>query len=164
MLTFQYSSHIAAPVEEVFAFHERADALNLLSPPGDGTEIVSRTGGLEVGAIVELRVPFGPFKLRWLAHHIGYEKNRLFIDEQREGPFAAWVHAHLFEPEGEGTRLTDSIEYALPGYLSGACWRLAHTQKAAADIRVPAFGHETGLRAISWKYQCKDVHSCSRAQ
>jgi ligand-binding SRPBCC domain-containing protein len=114
VLTFEYSSHIAAPVEEVFAFHERPDALELLSPPGSA-EIVSRSGGLEVGAIVELRVAFGPLKLRWLAHHIAYEKNRLFIDEQREGPFAAWVHAHLFQAEEAGTRLTDSIEYALPG-------------------------------------------------
>jgi ligand-binding SRPBCC domain-containing protein len=115
VLTFEYSSHIDAPVEQVFAFHERPDALEVLSPDWAKPTIIRRTGGIEVGAIVEMRVPFGPLKLRWLAHHIGYEKNRLFIDEQREGPFAAWVHAHLFAAEDGGTRLTDSVEFALLG-------------------------------------------------
>lgn len=115
MLTFEYSSYIDAPVAEVFAFHARPDALELLSPPGEKPTILSRSGGIEVGAMVDMRVPIGPVKVRWLAHHIGYEKNRLFIDEQRKGPMAAWVHAHLFTPEGDGTRLTDSIEFALPG-------------------------------------------------
>jgi ligand-binding SRPBCC domain-containing protein len=115
VLAFEYSSHIDAPVERVFAFHERPDALELLSPADLRPDILRRTGGIEVGATVELRVPFGPLKLRWIAHHIGYEKNRLFIDEQREGPFAAWVHAHVFTAEGGGTRLTDSIEFAMRG-------------------------------------------------
>jgi ligand-binding SRPBCC domain-containing protein len=115
MLTFEYSSLIAAPVEVVFGFHQRPDALELLTPPWDPIIIVKRLGGLEVGAQVDLRVKVGPLWLRWIAHHIAYEKNRLFIDEQREGPFAAWVHAHQFAPENDGTRLTDSIEFALPG-------------------------------------------------
>jgi ligand-binding SRPBCC domain-containing protein len=115
MMAFEYSSHIEAPVEDVFAFHERADAIELLTGPGQGVQVISRSGGLEIGAQVEFRIRVGPVKLYWLAHHIAYEKNRLFIDEQREGPFAAWVHAHRFDAEDGGTRLTDSIEFALQG-------------------------------------------------
>ncbi len=56
----------------------------------------------------------GPF--RWLAVHTDYEKNRLFVDEQREGPMALWVHQHRFEPVGaDATRLTDRVRYRLPG-------------------------------------------------
>jgi ligand-binding SRPBCC domain-containing protein len=117
MMTFEHSSFIAAPVEEVFAFHERPDAIELLTPPDKKIEVVRREGGLESGAVVEFRIPAGPLTLRWLAHHIAYEKNRLFIDEQRKGPFTAWVHAHKFKPEGCGTRLIDSIEFSLPGGL-----------------------------------------------
>ena len=115
MLQFEYSSWIAAPLEVVFDFHKRADVLELLMPPGGKIEVVDRRGGLEAGARIEFRIPVGPFRVRWVAHHIAYEEKRLFIDEQREGPFAAWVHAHLFTAENEGTRLTDSIEFALPG-------------------------------------------------
>jgi ligand-binding SRPBCC domain-containing protein len=129
MMHFEYSSRISAPVEVVFGFHQRADAIELLTPPEDKVQLVSREGGLEVGARVEFRIPIGPLRLRWVAHHIAYEKNRLFIDEQREGPFAAWVHAHLFSEEHGGTRLTDSIEFALPGGLvieKLAGWAVKH--------------------------------------
>ncbi len=114
-MQFEYSSFIDAPVEVVFAFHQRPDAIELLTPPERNIEVVHRSGGIEAGAIVEFLIPVGPFRIRWLAHHIAYEKNRVFIDEQRKGPFAAWVHAHHFAVEGEGTRLTDSIEFAMPG-------------------------------------------------
>ena len=34
---------------------------------------------------------------RWVALHTAYEKNRLFVDEQIDGPFARWIHRHEFE-------------------------------------------------------------------
>lgn len=103
---------IQAPVEEVFAFHERPDALELLTPAFPPVRVVNKSGGIERGARVELRV--GPF--RWLALHTEYEKNRLFEDEQVEGPMALWVHRHQFAAEGpRQCRLTDRVEYQLPG-------------------------------------------------
>jgi len=98
-------------VSAVFAFHEREDALALLSPPFPPTRVISRTGGIRSGARVELSLS----GLRWVALHTAYEKNRLFVDEQVEGPFAKWVHRHEFEDLGSRTRLTDTVEYLLPG-------------------------------------------------
>ena len=102
---------IKAPVDRVFRFHEQDDALALLSPGFPPVRIVSRTGGIAVGARVELRI--GPFV--WVALHTGYQRDRFFQDEQIEGPFARWVHSHEFEAVGAGTRLTDRIVYELPG-------------------------------------------------
>ena len=112
MAVFQKSILIDAPVEKVFAFHEREDALALLTPAFPPVRVVRKSGGIEPGGRVELRV--GPF--RWLALHTDYEKNRLFVDEQVEGPMAVWKHRHEFEPVGSWeTRLTDRVEYRLPG-------------------------------------------------
>lgn len=108
---FTKSVIINRPRSEVFRFHEREDALALLSPAFPPVRLMRRTGGIEAGARVELRVGF----LRWVAVHTAYEKDRLFIDEQVEGPFAKWVHRHEFEDDGPNTRLTDRIEYSLPG-------------------------------------------------
>ncbi len=103
---------IDAPPADVFRFHERPDALALLTPKFPPVRMVRRTGtGIEVGARIELRVVV----FRWIAVHTAYEKNRLFVDEQVQGPFAKWVHRHAFAAEGNGTRLTDRIEYELPG-------------------------------------------------
>lgn len=109
---FVKSVVIEAPVEVVFRFHEREDALALLSPPFPPVRMLSRTGGIEKGARVELRVGI----LTWVAVHTAYERNRLFEDQQVEGPFARWVHRHEFEAvDAHRTRLTDRIEYELPG-------------------------------------------------
>jgi ligand-binding SRPBCC domain-containing protein len=116
MPTFLKSVVVEAPVETVFAFHEREDALRLLSPRFPPLRVIRRTGGIEAGSIkpgsrVELKI--GPFL--WTALHTAYEKNRLFADEQVQGPFAKWVHRHEFEVVDGATRLTDRVEYRLPG-------------------------------------------------
>lgn len=111
MPTLQTSVVIAAPVEAVFAFHERDDALALLSPPFPPLRVVSRSGGIRPGGRVDLRI--GP--VRWLAAHTDYVPNQLFVDEQLEGPFASWVHRHEFEAVGARTRLTDHVTFTLPG-------------------------------------------------
>ena len=102
---------VHAPVERVFGFHEREDALRLLSPAVPRVRVLRRTDGIETGSRIELRI--GPFL--WIALHTAYEKNRLFADEQIAGPYAKWIHRHEFEAMGAATRLTDRVEYRLPG-------------------------------------------------
>jgi ligand-binding SRPBCC domain-containing protein len=111
MPLFVRSVVIEASVERVFAFHEREDALQLLSPAFPPVRLIRRSGGIETGARVVLHVLI----FRWVALHTVYQKNRLFVDEQLSGPFARWIHRHEFESFGNRTRLTDRIEYELPG-------------------------------------------------
>jgi ligand-binding SRPBCC domain-containing protein len=111
MPNFVQSVIIEAPVVEVFRFHERPDALALLTPSFPPVRVIQRTGGIESGARVELRV--GVF--RWIAVHTAFVRNQYFQDEQVEGPFAKWVHRHEFEPVAAYTKLTDRIDYELPG-------------------------------------------------
>ena len=85
------------PWDELFAWHERPGAFERLTPPWDEVELVERSGGIAVGARTVIRVPMGPMKRTWVAHHTAYEKGRLFRDEQVEGPFAKWIHTHHFE-------------------------------------------------------------------
>ncbi len=111
MPCFLKSVIVEASLATVFGFHEREDALQLLSPPFPPVRVIRKTGGIELGSEVELEI--GPFK--WTALHTAYERNRLFADEQIEGPFTKWIHRHEFEAVGGATRLTDRVEYRLPG-------------------------------------------------
>lgn len=115
MLHFQFSSLINAPVEAVWNFHERPDILQVLTPPWQPVEIVRREGGLDVGAISEFRLHLGPVPVRWVARHVECKPYRLFIDRQVDGPMQSWSHRHQFTAENGQTRLTDSIDYELPG-------------------------------------------------
>jgi len=111
MPVFSKSVIVKAPVETVFGFHEREDALRLLSPPFPPLRVIKKDGGLEPGSRVELKI--GP--VRWVALHSAFAKNHFFEDRQIAGPFAKWIHRHEFESLGDGTRLTDRVEYQLPG-------------------------------------------------
>ena len=111
MAQFVRSIVIHAPVQRVFGFHEREDALTLLTPKFPPSKLISKTGGITPGSRVVLQV--GP--IQWVALHGEYIKNRLFVDEQLSGPFKKWLHRHEFEDLGNWTRLTDRIEYELHG-------------------------------------------------
>ena len=111
MPVFIKKALINAPLKVVFGFHERDDVLALLSPAFLPVRVLRRSGGIAPGARVELRV--GIF--RWVALHTACERDRFFVDEQIEGPFAAWVHRHEFTSEGNKTTLTDRVEYQLKG-------------------------------------------------
>ncbi|GBF79400.1 SRPBCC family protein [Aphanothece sacrum] len=117
MLTFQYTTLINAPIETVWQFHERSDILVLLTPPWQPVQIIKREGGLGVGAISEFRLWLGFIPIRWLAHHIECNPPYLFVDRQEIGPMESWVHRHEFVNENGQTRLTDKIEYEIPGGL-----------------------------------------------
>jgi ligand-binding SRPBCC domain-containing protein len=115
MLHFKYSSIINAPVEVVWKFHERPDILQLLTPPWQPVQVIRREGGLAVGAITEFRLFIGVLSFTWVARHTEYEEYRLFTDRLISGPFDYWNHQHKFAPEGNKTRLTDEISFAIPG-------------------------------------------------
>ena len=115
MPRFEYSSWLDAPVDAVFGFHEQPDALELLTPRWPPVKVLRRPASLAVGTVVELRIGIWPLAVNWVAVHRAYEANHLFVDEQRSGPFARWVHSHYFTSERGGTTLQDSVEYALFG-------------------------------------------------
>src|SRR5512139_1918720 len=114
-LRFQRRTRIAAPSEAVFAWHARPGALERLVPPWEHVAVEERTGGIQDGARVVLRVDAGPIRLRWVAVHHEVVPGRQFCDRQDRGPFRYWRHRHRFEPDGPSAcRLEDDVEYALP--------------------------------------------------
>ena len=90
---------------------ERAEPL----PPVVGTELILLTkspiGRVRwVARITELVPPHGTIT--------GMEAR--FVDEQIEGPFKSWRHAHEFEAiDDRSTRCIDHIDYTLPYGLLG---------------------------------------------
>jgi ligand-binding SRPBCC domain-containing protein len=117
---FEKSSEFDVSAEILFGFHERPDALALLTPPWQETELLVPPGSLEVGTRVEMRVRVGPVWQTIVAEHVGYEPGRSFTDRMVRGPFAEWVHVHRVESLGpERSRLVDDVTYALPLGLVG---------------------------------------------
>ena len=121
-MQFVHESVFGVDVDALFGFHERPDAFSLLMPPWETVRNVKPATSLEVGAVASLEQRVGPIWIEIVAEHVAYEKNRLFVDEMRKGPFAAWRHEHRFESHADGSRLIDAITYEPP---MGVLGRLA---------------------------------------
>lgn len=112
-MLFVKESVFDATVEAVFAFHERADVLEILTPPWDEAQVILPPVSLAVGTEVRMRARVGPVWVTIEAKHVAYEKNVCFEDVMTRGPFRKWHHRHLFEPADGGCRLRDEIHYEL---------------------------------------------------
>lgn len=72
-------------------------------------------------------ISFGQ-EVSWEARHFGwtwhmtsriteFDRPRWFVDEMIRGPFNQFRHEHRFEPSGEGTLMTDVVEFEMPGWF-----------------------------------------------
>ncbi|QEG37575.1 SRPBCC family protein [Bythopirellula goksoeyrii] len=111
---FRWESRINASSEQVFRFHESAEALRSLIPPWEKMQVSESAGSLLPGSRVVLRGNVGPIPVSWVAIHTEYEPPHLFADRQESGPFAWWYHRHHILDDGEGTLLRDEVEYQVP--------------------------------------------------
>ncbi len=115
MSLFVKETLVAAPPEEVFAFHESPRALETLIPPWESMKVVESDRSLAVGSRVVLQGQMLFVPLKWVAVHTAYDPPHEFEDIQESGPFAKWVHQHKFIPAANsGTLLRDEVEYEMP--------------------------------------------------
>ena len=114
-MIFVKQSFIRATPERIFAFHEQPDALKILTPPWEQSQVIKSAKISDVGsqAIIEANI-LGPLKVRWVAEHTEYNPPSSFEDVQRKGPFRSWRHRHLISPCDAGALLRDEITYEVP--------------------------------------------------
>lgn len=118
--TFVKRTRMPVSAGELFAWHEAPGAFEKLTPPWERVEILERHGGIRDGARVTVRVGRWPLRLRWELEHRDYIAGLQFCDVQVRGPFAAYRHLHLMEPDGpDASFLEDRIEFAMPLGLLG---------------------------------------------
>ena len=48
-----------------------------------------------------------------------FEREKLIVVEQKQGPLKRWVHANHFEATDTGTRIVEKIDFEPPGGLLG---------------------------------------------
>lgn len=116
MMRLHYRTELSGhDPETVFAWHERAGALERLTPPWAVVDVLEREGGIRDGGTLVLRVHRGLTAFKWALRHKDYVENERFRDEQTAGPLRSWLHTHRFEAiDGTGTKVEDEIEVEPP--------------------------------------------------
>lgn len=116
---FIKESFFSIPKSELFAFHERKDAFNLLTPEFAKVESLTTASTLKPSDdVVRFNALFLFLKFQFEMIHTEYVKDQLFVDEQKKGLFSAWRHEHHFLQAGwkedPFSMLRDEIRFSHP--------------------------------------------------
>ncbi len=123
-----YSSEVPAPVDEVFAWHERPGAITRLTPPWQPVTVASEATSLVDGQAVLSIFP----GIRWVAQHGDHQPPEHFADRLTSLPLR-WRHDHEFTALDGSTRVTDRVDTPVPAAALRSMVRYRH-RTLAGDL------------------------------
>ncbi len=105
-------------LEEAWDFFSNPRNLAVITPPEMGFAIAHELPArMHPGLIIQYRVrPLFNLPVTWVTEitHVvegGVVEGRLFVDEQRFGPYRFWHHQHHFKPVDGGVEMLDIVHY-----------------------------------------------------
>ncbi len=102
-------------IAKVFTFFERPENLAKLTPPSLGFRILTPSPiEMKAGSLIDCAVRVKGMPVRWTTLITDYDPPHRFVDVQLKGPYSFWHHTHEFETAESGTRMTDTVRYAMP--------------------------------------------------
>ena len=124
--------YVPRPLAEVFAFFSKAENLEQLTPPWLHFQILTvDPTPVQKGTLIRYALRWRIFPIRWTTEITDWEPPHRFVDLQLKGPYKLWHHEHRFISEGDGTRITDEVQYMLPFGILGS---IAHAVKVKRDV------------------------------
>lgn len=134
---------IPSPPERVFPFFGDAANLDRITPPSLRFRILTPCPiEMRRGALIDYALRVRGVPVRWRTEITAWDPPRGFTDEQIRGPYRWWRHHHVFDAADSGTRMTDTVEYGVPGG-----W-LVHEALVRRDVGAIFRFREREIRAV----------------
>ena len=111
---FHEQTRLPHPVERVFPFFAGAANLQRITPPELGFRILTPGVTMREGARIRYSLSLFGIGFEWLTEITKWDPPHEFVDVQLRGPYRQWIHTHTFRPDGDGTLMDDTVDYALP--------------------------------------------------
>ena len=118
--TLTVKQKLSIGLSEAWDYFSTPVNLAEITPPHMGFKITSEVPDkMFPGQIISYKVaPLPGVKTNWVTEITHVEQNKLFVDEQRFGPYSMWHHEHHFEEVEGGILMTDKVSYKIPfGFL-----------------------------------------------
>lgn len=117
----KYVQRIPCSLDEAWRFFSDPANLVRITPESFSFRIISQHHGdtMYPGQVIEYKVkPVLGIPLYWMTEITHVVDRKLFVDEQRYGPYSLWHHQHLFREIEGGVEMTDIVHYRIPlGWL-----------------------------------------------
>lgn len=118
MRTFEFAQTqwLDRQLSELFPFFAEARNLGRITPSWLRFEVLNEGPvTMEVGALIDYRIRWRGFPLRWRSEISVWEPPHRFVDRQVRGPYRLWHHEHRFIERDGGTEVLDEVRYAVWG-------------------------------------------------
>jgi len=107
---------ISKPKEEVFEFFSNAENLEFLTPDFLNFNILTKLPiKMNAGTEIEYKLKLYGIPIKWKSLITSWQPFDSFVDEQIKGPYAKWVHTHIFESIGTTCLIKDRVNYKVLG-------------------------------------------------
>jgi len=124
-------------LDEAWKFFSDPGNLAKITPTSMSFEVVTQLNGAPIykGMRIEYRIrPVLSIPMKWVTIIGEVKDNELFVDTQKEGPYALWEHTHTFKEVDGGVHMTDEVKYALPLGVLGTIAHGLFVKKKLKDI------------------------------
>ncbi len=121
MYLLERTQRLPITIDEAWQFFASPSNLKTITPAYMGFHVL--TGGnaeMYAGMIITYRLtPLFNIPLTWVTEITHVQDKKLFVDEQRVGPYTIWHHQHHFKSIEHGIEMTDILHYKLPFGILG---------------------------------------------
>jgi ligand-binding SRPBCC domain-containing protein len=120
--------------ENVWSFFSDPHNLSKLTPPSLNLVVSGETPHqIHSGMIITYRIrAIAGIPANWVTEISHVINQRLFVDEQRFGPYRFWHHQHHFLETDNGIEVRDLVHYSLP---LGPLGRFVHAVLVKARLK-----------------------------
>jgi ligand-binding SRPBCC domain-containing protein len=146
-------------LQETWKFFSSPHNLLTITPPFLNLRVTNELVGDEAyaGQIITYKVkPIAGIGVSWMTEITHLEKEKIFVDEQRKGPYKLWHHQHHFTSIKGGTEMRDIIHYRLPFCIIG---ELTHPLVKKKLLEIFLFRFETVIKLFGdWPDQKPNIN------